>query len=96
MKKDEPKMKETREEKIQALEKMLRNAPDIMSPQIVSQFAPFGISKVYEIIKTKELKAYRYSKTHIIAKSDFIEYLADHSEDDTFRRLKIQEGGSEQ
>lgn len=85
-------MKATREEKIQALERMLRKAPDIMSPQMVSEFAPFGIRKVYEIIKTKELKSYRYNKTCIIAKIDFIEYLADHSEDDTFHRLKIKEG----
>ncbi len=89
-------MKQTRDEKTQALIKMLRKAPDIMSPQTVAEFAPFGIRKVYEIIKTKELKAYRYNKTHIIAKCDFIEYLVNHSEDDTFHRLKIKEGGNEQ
>ena len=94
--KDEPKMKTTREERIEALERMLRKAPDIMSPQMVIEFAPFGKNKVYEILKNKELKAYRYNNTHIIAKVDFIEYLADHCEDESPRNYTIKDGGAEQ
>lgn len=94
--KDEPKMKTTREERIEALERMLRKAPDIMSPQMVIEFAPFGKNKVYEILKSKELKAYRYNNTHIIAKVDFIEYLADHCEDESPRNYTIKDGGDEQ
>ena len=89
-------MKMTREERIEALERLLRKAPDIMSPQMVIEFAPFGKNKVYEILNNKELKSYRYKKTHIIAKVDFIEYLADHCYDESPRNYTIKDGGDEQ
>ena len=50
----------TREERIKEFETMLRNAPEIMSPLKVAKFSPFGKNRVYEMIRTKELKAYKY------------------------------------
>ena len=46
----------TRQEKIAQFEKMLRRAPEIMSPLKVAKFSLFGKNKVYELIKTKQLK----------------------------------------
>lgn len=79
----------TRQEKIAQFEKMLRRAPEIMSPMKVAKFSPFGKNKVYELIKTKELKAYVYQNAYIIAKIDLIEYLADHCEDGSLRYFGI-------
>ena len=90
--KDEPIMKTTREERIKEFETMLRKAPEIMSPLKVAKFSPFGKNRVYEMIKTKELKAYKYRNTYIIAKVDLVEYLADHCEDGSLRHFTIKDG----
>mgnify|MGYP003537219043 CR=1 FL=1 len=90
--KDEPIMKTTREERIKEFETMLRKAPEIMSPLKVAKFSPFGKNRVYEMIKTKELKAYKYQNTYIIAKIDLVEYLADHCEDGSLRHFTIKDG----
>ena len=90
--KDEPKMKTTREERIKEFETMLRKAPEIMSPLKVAKFSPFGKNRVYEMIKTKELKAYKYQNTYIIAKVNLVEYLADHCEDGSLRHFTIKDG----
>lgn len=82
-------MKTTREERIKEFETMLRKAPEIMSPLKVAKFSPFGKNRVYEMIKTKELKAYKYQNTYIIAKVDLVEYLADHCEDGSLRHFTI-------
>ena len=85
-------MKTTREERIKEFETMLRKAPEIMSPLKVAKFSPFGKNRVYEMIKTKELKAYKYQNTYIIAKVDLVEYLADHCEDRSLRHFTIKDG----
>ena len=90
--KDEPIMKTTREERIKEFETMLRKAPEIMSPLKVAKFSPFGKNRVYEMIKTKELKAYKYQNTYILAKVDLVEYLADHCEDGSLRHFTIKDG----
>ena len=82
----------TREERIKEFDTMLRNAPEIMSPLKVAKFSPFGKNRVYEMIRTKELKAYRYQNAYIIAKIDLVEYLADHCEDGNHRHFTIKDG----
>ena len=44
------------------------------------------------MIRTKELKAYKYQNTYIIAKIDLVEYLADHCEDGNLRYFSIKDG----
>ena len=43
-------MKMTREEKIKAFERMLKRAPEIMTPGQVIKFSPFGKNKVYKLL----------------------------------------------
>ena len=85
-------MTTTREERIKKFERMLRKAPELMSPLKVSRCSPFGKNRVYEMIHTGELKAYRYQNTYIIAKIDLVEYLADHCEDGNHRHFTIKDG----
>ena len=49
--------KMTREEKVIELERMLSKVPDVMSPLKASKCSPFGKNKIYELIKSKELRA---------------------------------------
>ena len=83
-------MTTTREERIKKFERMLRKAPELMSPLKVSRCSPFGKNRVYEMIHTGELKAYIYQDAYIIAKIDLIEYLADHCEDGSLRYFGIE------
>ena len=71
----------TKEEKIQELERMFKNCPEILTPIKASRFAPIGKNGIYELIKKQELRAFNYRGSYLIAKADLIEYLADHSDD---------------
>ena len=89
--KGRPKM--TREEKIVDLERMFRNCPEMLSPIKVSRWTPLGKNRVYALIKTGELKSFIYQGAYMIAKTDLIEYLADHSEDEAVHTYHIGKGG---
>lgn len=86
----------TREEKITELERMLRNAPEILSPVKASRFSPFGRNRIYELIKTKALRAFIFQGSYMICKNDLIEYIADHSDDKSPKHYAVGKGGGEQ
>ena len=48
---------------------------------------------MYELIKTKELRAFTYQGTYIIAKIDLIVYLADHWDDESHKTYNLKKGG---
>ena len=83
----------TREEKIIELERMFKNCPDMLSPIKVSRWTPFGKNRVYELIKSKELKSFIYQGAYMISKVDLLEYLADHSEEQGVCHYRIKNGG---
>ena len=70
----------TREEKVAELERMLAKVPDVMSPLRASKCSPFGRNEVYELIKNKDLRAFVFQDSYIIAKVDLIETIVDHSD----------------
>ena len=72
---------------------MLAKLPEIMSPMKVYKNVPIGKHRVYELIKTKELRAFTYQGTYIIAKIDLIEYLADHWDDESHKTCNLKKGG---
>ena len=82
----------TKEEKIQELERMFKNCPEILTPIKASRFAPIGKNGIYELIKKKELRAFNYRGSYLIAKADLIEYLADHSDDESPKRFSVGKG----
>ena len=83
----------TREEKIIELERMFKNCPEMLSPIKVSRWTPLGKNRVYELIKSKELKSFIYQGAYMISKVDLLEYLADHSEEQGVRHYRINNGG---
>ena len=83
----------TREEKILELERMFKNCPEMLSLINVSRSTPLGKNRVYELIKSKELKSFIYQGAYMISKVDLLEYLADHSEEQGVRHYRIKNGG---
>lgn len=88
----------TREEKKRELTRMLKKAPEILSPRKAAQWSPLGRNAVYDLIHTGELRSFRYRDSYIIAKDDLIEYLLDHADDaDTrgFRQKEVRDDDGE-
>ncbi len=77
----------TRNEFIIELERMLKNAPDLMTPLKVSKCTPLGKNRVYELIKSGEIRSIIFQNSYIVAKADVIEYLADHANDKNGRHF---------
>ena len=59
---------------------MLAKVPDVMSPVKASKCSLFGKNKVYELIKNKDLRAFVFQGSFIIAKVDLIETIVDYRE----------------
>lgn len=79
----------TKEQKTAEFERMLRRAPEILTPKKICSFSPLGKNKVYELIKAKELRSVVYRGGYIVAKADLIEYLANHCDDASNRRFSV-------
>ena len=79
----------TRNEFITELERMLKNAPDLMTPLKVSKCTPLGKNRVYELIKSGEIRSIIFQNSYIVAKADVIEYLAEHAEDKNRRYFAL-------
>ena len=79
----------TRNEMIAELERMLRKVPDLMTPSKVSQCTPIGKNRVYEPIKSGEIRSIIFQNSYIVAKADVIEYLADHANDKSRRHYAL-------
>ena len=85
----------TRNEFIIELERMLKNAPDLMTPLKVSKCTPLGKNRVYELIKSGEIRSIIFQNSYIVAKADVIEYLAAHANDKNRRHFALtdKQGG---
>ncbi|SDB29039.1 Helix-turn-helix domain-containing protein [Ruminococcaceae bacterium FB2012] len=77
----------------QQLEHLLRKCPDILTPAKAAKWSPLGKNKVYELLKSGELRSFTYQGGYIISKADLIDYLAAHCDDSNGRRFKV--GGSD-
>ena len=64
-----------------ALEKMLKNCPDCITPAQAAGWSPFGKNKIYTLINSGEIPSYNIGGTHCIAKSDLIAYICEHAND---------------
>ena len=85
----------TREEKIIELERMFKNCPEMLSPIKVSRWTPLGKNRVYELIKSGEIRSIIFQNSYIVAKADVIEYLVDHANDKNRRHFALtdKQGG---
>ena len=72
----------------QQLEHLLRKCPNILTPAKVAKWSPLGKNKIYELLKSGELRSFTYQGGYIISKADLIDYLAEHCEDNAGRGFK--------
>lgn len=75
----------------EAIEHLLKNCPEILSPKKVAKWSPLGKNEVYELLKKGELPSVRYRGAYIIAKRDLVQYLVDHANDEPKSNLRIKE-----
>lgn len=68
-------------ERIMALERLLRKCPDMLSPCSAAKWIRMSKNTIYQLIKENKLIAYKYRGSYIISKADLIEYLADTTDD---------------
>ena len=77
------------------IERMLRRCPDILTPRQVANWSPFGVNRVYELLRSGALRSFSYCGKYIVAKDDLIDYLVEHCEDDSGRTFRIRKDGQE-
>ncbi len=75
----------TREEKKKILEAMYNKCPNCLKPIKISKWAPIGKNRVYELIKSGELRSFVYQGGYFVIKDDLIEFLLDTCDLDSKR-----------
>lgn len=82
----------TYEERVNELKRMLRPCPDILTPLKTCKWSPLGRNRIYELIKTGEIRSFIYQNSYITTKGDLIEYLALHATDEEKNTIKFKRG----
>ena len=71
----------TTEEKIIALERLLRKCPDVLTSYGAAKWMHMSKNTVYALIREGKLTAYRYRGGFLISKADIIDYMAATTDD---------------
>ena len=71
------------------LQRMMQKCPHCLTPRKIYRYTPLSENRIYELIRTGELPAFIYQGTYVVNKDDVIEYLLNHSDDDS-RRYKAK------
>ena len=71
----------TTEEKIIALERLLRKYPDVLTPYGAARWMHISKNTVYALIREGKLNAYQYRGGFLISKADIIDYMAATTDD---------------
>ena len=82
-------------ERIMALERLLRKCPDMLTPLSVAKWLHTSKNTIYQLIKEEKLIAYKYRGGYLISKADLIEYLADTTDDAPKWSRKFGSNGNE-
>ncbi len=53
----------------QQLENLLRKCPDILTSAKAARWSPLGKNKIYELLKSRELRSFKYQGGYIISKA---------------------------
>ena len=68
----------TNEEKRESLERLLKNAPYVLTPVEVSRWTRYGRNTVYKMLKDGTLKGYVLRGAYLVGKEDLIEFMVEH------------------
>lgn len=77
-----------KEELRKQIEQSLKRCPDILTPIKIYRWTPFGKNKVYELLRTGELRSFWYQGGYVVSKDDLIDYLVKHAEDEPGRKIR--------
>ena len=80
----------TNEERREAVARLLKNAPDVLTPREVSKWTPYGRNTVYAMLRSGELPSIQYRGTYLISKAELVEYMTAHADDTPRKRFTIK------
>lgn len=83
----------TNEERREAVAKLLKNAPEVLTPREVATWSRYGRNTVYAMLKDGTLKGYVFRGSYLVGKEDLIDFMVEHT-DDIARRFHVK-GGDE-
>ena len=80
----------TNEERREALARLLKNAPDVLTPREVAKWSRYGRNTVYAMLRSGELPSIQYRGTYLISKAELVEYMTSHADDTPRKRFTIR------
>ena len=80
----------TNEERREAVARLLKNAPDVLTPREVAKWTRYGRNTVYAMLRSGELPSIQYRGTYLISKAELVEYMAAHADDTPRKRFTIK------
>jgi len=83
----------TSEERREAVARLLKNAPDVLTPREVAKWTRYGKNTVYAMLKDGTLQGYVFRGGYLVGKEDLIDFMVEHT-DDIAHRYHVK-GGDE-
>jgi len=83
----------TNEERREAVARLLKNAPDVLTPREVTKWSRYGRNTVYAMLKDGTLQGYVFRGGYLVGKEDLIDFMVEHT-DDIAHRYHVK-GGDE-
>ena len=82
----------TNEERREALARLLKNAPEVLTPREVATWSRYGRNTVYAMLKDGTLPGYVFRGSYLVGKEDLIDFMVEHT-DDIAHRYHVKGGG---
>ena len=71
----------TNEERREAVARLLKNAPDVLTPREVAKWTRYGKNTVYAMLKDGTLLGYVFRGSYLVGKEDLIDFMVEHTDD---------------
>ena len=71
----------TNEERREAVARLLKNAPDVLTPREVAKWTRYGKNTVYAMLKDGILPGYVFRGSYLVGKEDLIDFMVEHTDD---------------
>ena len=81
----------TTEERREAIARLLKNAPDVLTPREVAKWSRYGRNTVYAMLKDGTLPRYVFRGSSLVGKEDLIDFMVEHT-DDIAHRYNVKGG----
>jgi excisionase family DNA binding protein len=75
----------TNEERREAVARLLKNAPDVLTPREVAKWTRYGKNTVYAMLKDGTLHGYVFRGSYLVGKEDLIDFMVEQTDDIAYR-----------